>query len=363
MSLLFWPMLFLLITGYLLPFSEDATGGNHNLHYLSPEARRSITPFGSITNIPNRHTPLGVADSKEMYTLYVPGAGFLWSDEMVWAQSGPCSEEYEVEGSERVFFEDRFAERYPWIVEVKNPLERKKKTKKSRSKVGVIKSGSEVQIKSWTSNDYLCLIPGERVTSEAGYFPADEGDVEESTQDTKSGRTELQRIRVGNLPTPCDWTIYYDPSDDSGVVFYNSDYSCRLATTFRSLSNEVATNDTVQRTLRSEIEASCTVNANDASSSFHLIDVSPVTNRPSSRKALANHGPSFPQRSWIVVRARNAVSQFRNRFADNSTPMPQLERRNSSSQLNEFFAVTGIVGLHGLMDFLSLFLAPRNCSR
>lgn len=149
--MLFWPTLFLLITGHLLAFSEDAAGGNYNLRYLSPEARRSITPFGSITNLPNRQTSFGLVDAKEMYTLYVPGAGFLWSDEMVWAQSGPNSEEYEVEGSERVFFEDRFAERYPWIVEVKSPLERKKKkTKKSRSKGAIIRSGSEVQVKSWT---------------------------------------------------------------------------------------------------------------------------------------------------------------------------------------------------------------------
>lgn len=152
MFLLFWPTLSLLITGYLLPFFEDAAGGNYNLDYLFPEARRSITPFGSITTIPSRHTPWGVIDSKEMYTLYIPGAGFLWSDEMVWAQSGPCSEEYEVEGSERVLFADRFAERYPWIVEVDHPLERKnkRKTKKPRSKGPVIRSGSEVQIKSWT---------------------------------------------------------------------------------------------------------------------------------------------------------------------------------------------------------------------
>lgn len=90
--------------------------------------------------------PFGVVDSKEMYTLYVPGAGFLWSDEMVWEQSVPDADDYQTEGSDRVFFQDKFGERYPWIVEVKNAPERKKK----RSKSGVIRSGSTVQIKSWT---------------------------------------------------------------------------------------------------------------------------------------------------------------------------------------------------------------------
>lgn len=167
MSLIFWPTLFFFITGYLLAFSEDAGGGNYNLRYLSPEARRNITPFGSITNMPNRHAPLGVVDTTEMYTLYIPGAGFLWSDEMVWAQSGPYSGEYEVDGSERVFFEDRFAERYPWIMEVKNPLERRKKeAKNSRSKRGAIKSGSEVQIKSWTRYVSLVLLVSKSTSDE-----------------------------------------------------------------------------------------------------------------------------------------------------------------------------------------------------
>lgn len=75
--------------------------------------------------------------------------------------------------------------------------------------------------------------------------------------------------------------ISYDPLEDTGVAIYNSNHSCSLATTFRSLLNEASTNDTIRRTLGSSIEASYTVNANNASSRFHLSDDSTVTSAPS----------------------------------------------------------------------------------
>lgn len=68
-----------------MSFAEDTAGGDHNLHYLSPAARRSTVPFGCITNMHNRPMPFGDVNSKEMYTMYIPGEGFLWSDEMTQA--------------------------------------------------------------------------------------------------------------------------------------------------------------------------------------------------------------------------------------------------------------------------------------
>lgn len=156
-----WPTIFLVATGFLLPFSESAAGGNYNLHYLSPEARRSITPFGSITTMTKRPAPFGIVDSKEMYTLYLPGAGFLWSDELIWAQSVPDQDDYAVEGSERVFFQDKFVERYPWIVQINTPVRTKKN---KRAKRGIIRTGSSVQIRSWMR--YFLLTFGKEAVSD-----------------------------------------------------------------------------------------------------------------------------------------------------------------------------------------------------
>ncbi|KAK4506057.1 hypothetical protein PRZ48_004022 [Zasmidium cellare] len=216
-ALFFWPTVFLTIAGLFLPFSEKAGGGNYGLHHLSAPARRDITPFASLTARENNRALFGIVDSKEMYTLYVPSAGFLWSDEMVWAQSMPGREDYAVESSERVFFQDKFVERYPWIVQVKEPPKTRKKKQPKRE---VVRSGSTVHVKSWiryvalisnmsmeqllTSNDsnrYICLIPGERVFSEAGYFDdRPEGEQEGTTSSTSNTQEpKIQRIRVGHV--------------------------------------------------------------------------------------------------------------------------------------------------------------------
>lgn len=75
--------------GALLPMSESAAGGDYNLRYLSAAARRSITPLPAIRPtstqaVSNVGPRLGL-----VYTLYVPGAEFLWSDSMIWKQSLP----------------------------------------------------------------------------------------------------------------------------------------------------------------------------------------------------------------------------------------------------------------------------------
>lgn len=98
------------------------------------------------------------------------------------------------------------------------------------------------------------------------------------------------------------------------MTFYHAEHSCRLATTYRSLPNE-ATNDTIKQTLGSQIEASCTTNANDASSRMHLIDGSVVTGNPSPPKTAA-YNFSHLQRSWTMLQARRALSNCRSRHPD-----------------------------------------------
>lgn len=155
-SLIFWPTIFLILLGSIQPLSESAAGGNYNLHYLSPVARRMMTPFRSLnegTVQARQNQPFAVYDSTEMHTLYVPGAGFLWSDDMRWAQSLPehlreshDREGWSVEQSDRVLFQDRFLERYPWIFQASDLSP----TSKRRTKNRLIRSGSGAKLFSPT---------------------------------------------------------------------------------------------------------------------------------------------------------------------------------------------------------------------
>lgn len=57
------------------------------------------------------------------------------------------------------------------------------------------------------SNEYLCLIPGERVTTEAGYFDDDkEYGSQSSSHDINAGESNLQRVRVGCV-TPVSFKV------------------------------------------------------------------------------------------------------------------------------------------------------------
>jgi hypothetical protein len=184
----------MLITGsLLLPLSESAAGGNYNLRYLSATARQSFTPFPAVQTRFMQTTPGLNLHHGTAYTLYVPGAGFLWSDTMMWKQSLPdgsrfagnhhneeTGKAWSVEGSYRVFFQDKFGERYPWEVREFSPHIQKRRASLA------IQAGSTVRLYDPMADRYLCVIPGETVVSEAGYF-----NIDDSKEQTPS------RVRVG----------------------------------------------------------------------------------------------------------------------------------------------------------------------
>lgn len=188
-------MFAMLLSGIFLPTSESAAGGNYNLRYFSASARRDLTPFSVIRPSLTHTSPGFSLQNGAAYTLYVPSAGFLWTDSMVWEQSIPenlrnTSNHYDdgggtywsTEGSYRVFFQDKFIERYPWKVQQRPQQPQKLSTRRQLT----IKSGSTVRLYGSVTAQYLCVIPGERVVSEAGYFGM-------------NGSTEqpVNRIRLG----------------------------------------------------------------------------------------------------------------------------------------------------------------------
>lgn len=187
--IILWPVIFMIFLGALLPWSESAAGGNYNLRYLSPAARKDLSPVSASQHQTN-HDDLY---TNVLYTLYVPRAGFLWSDSMVWVEtqredlqnssvelSAETDEDWFLDEPERVFFQDEFVKRYPWMIQ---QIPSKQHDRRISQRV---QTTSTVRLYDPTEARYLCVIPGTRVISEK----ADHGN--------KSNRPQgLDRIRVG----------------------------------------------------------------------------------------------------------------------------------------------------------------------
>ncbi|KAI7764325.1 hypothetical protein LZL87_013292 [Fusarium oxysporum] len=139
---------------------------------------------GSLIPIPDAETPHPIPCTGQISN--VRRAGFLWSDGMIWLQALPeemldslndhvdeDEEHWSIEGSHRVFFQDKFLTRYPWEVQ-KYP---RIKTRPQWSRWTPQWSRWTPQWSRWTSSGdyvrlhdpatarYLCVIPGERVDS------------------------------------------------------------------------------------------------------------------------------------------------------------------------------------------------------
>lgn len=68
--------------------------------------------------------------------------------------------------------------------------------------------------------------------------------------------------------------LKYDPFVDDGCRLWHPKHNCYLASTFRTFPdyNGVRGNDTITNTINLELEASCTVGANELSSRIYLIE-------------------------------------------------------------------------------------------
>ncbi|KAK0112619.1 hypothetical protein ONS95_014362 [Cadophora gregata] len=317
-ALIMCPLSSILLHGALLPISESVAGGNYNLRYLSAAARRDITLFPAVRPPSARTAPDFRPRHGTQYTLYVPGAGFFWSDSMMWKQSIPDSiqdysspsdevKQWSVEGSYRVFFQDKFLERYIW--EIQELSEMPQSLRKHR-KQWKISPGATVRLFDPKATRYLCVIAGEAVVSEAGYFS------------NVDGEQSLGRIRVGTYPNPmsphCEWTAYFDSRSDDGIRLYNDESKCGLATTFRSVPDSKLSlgNDTALRVMDLKLEASCNTQASPASSKMFLIESSTLGQGRKSKVSLADKesaiaAVSYWRRGMHYFEARSRLARFR----------------------------------------------------
>lgn len=131
----------------------------------------------------------------------------------------------------------------------------------------------------------------------------------------------LRRVRNETTPRNCEWRIYYDMfRDGKGIIVFNEQNNCRLATTFRSLPVDISGPKHNDRSgfleAPQQLEASCTVHANDASSHLYAIERRIGGSKASRRRVPTN----TVLRSFIIGfeyhRAVYKLETFQARYSD-----------------------------------------------
>jgi hypothetical protein len=95
------PVTICLVTGLVFPPSETASGGNYNLHNLPATFRREIRPDASyLFSHGELESSVRPRTSSQYHlvpgvpvTLYLPSAGFLWTDNMIWDDTAQAFDE------------------------------------------------------------------------------------------------------------------------------------------------------------------------------------------------------------------------------------------------------------------------------
>lgn len=107
-SLLLATLTFISLYRYVYGGNETSYGGNFNLRYLSPGIRSSMRPFlPQIESAPQIVGDGGLRFSAPI-SAYIPGAGFLWTDEKIWSeQDGSFVTSRLESGQNRVILNDK----------------------------------------------------------------------------------------------------------------------------------------------------------------------------------------------------------------------------------------------------------------
>ncbi|KAK4891849.1 hypothetical protein LTR27_009548 [Elasticomyces elasticus] len=246
----------LIVVSLCLGSSEVAYGGNYNLRYLDAESRRSMRPGFDM--------PRGFSDpgpglhSMTPYSLYIPTAGFLWSDDMTWDADSGAFEPVERDSNtgRRAVMKDPVGRFAPWILQkdlghsLNNGLEQE-----------VLLEREPVVLRSVQSGHFIKVLP------EPSLLEAHGG---------ASNASETGRFAVSSSPTYSDGLAFdiREIGNEGDFRLYHPARGCFLATTFRSFPDLVGlrANDTVLRGLRSELEISCVQHAHERASTLHVIE-------------------------------------------------------------------------------------------
>ncbi|KAL4411031.1 hypothetical protein CABS03_08371 [Colletotrichum abscissum] len=276
-----------MVTGILSPISEISAGGNYNTRFLSPRARRALSPISESVKIPNwgnYSLPPHAIIPYVPLSLYLPRAGFLWQDDEVWLpEQGNFGAEwqlnqeeawaefhdleqvgsgYSVETLYRAYFSDPIGRRHPWAFEqdIAADVFESKEEDYIRSHLW---SGEIVHLRSRVTQHYMGVV----------------GDASSYIDEEMNVRSEdgFRRLRVGGLKTKSrntTWIIQYNSGVDNGFRLLNPIQDCYLSSSFRQFPNwdGLHSNDTVSLQLHGIIEATCTRGASKDASTFFIIE-------------------------------------------------------------------------------------------
>lgn len=150
------------------PSSEVAAGGNYNLRYLSADARRYLVQDLHRAEPPSQ-APAHAIIPRVPVTIYMPRAGFLWSNTQVWNDEGgffePHHEQLEAAAQAagnitqfNLGFADPFALRHPWVFEQVFDVDYTgDRARMSDSATAYIRPNDMVYLRSAVNDRYLSL--------------------------------------------------------------------------------------------------------------------------------------------------------------------------------------------------------------
>jgi hypothetical protein len=208
-------LLYLVILGAIFSGSETASGGNYNLHFLSAQARRALSPSAEESRIPrlgNHSVPKHSIVPYAPVSLYLPGAGFLWQDEAVWLpRSGVFGDKSELVAEDkvdsasnmkpdtesestsllyRVYFSDPIGRRHPWAFEQEQVQGVDLEEHLKDYVYGHLWSGEIVSLRSRVTGHYLGVAGGQRSL------------IDQELNVEPSGDDEFRRMRVRYVISP-----------------------------------------------------------------------------------------------------------------------------------------------------------------
>ncbi|KAI0147782.1 hypothetical protein GGR57DRAFT_244606 [Xylariaceae sp. FL1272] len=262
-----------LLYGLLFPMSEVQTGGNYNLHFLSPEARRMLSPIERSLAAPSwsNHTiPPHAVIPYLPASLYIPMAGFLWLDDAVWLDDlgvwsrASLEREDSLSHPRRVFFSDPISTRHPWAFELAMNPDASLDTRQQDYIHSHLWPGEGIFLRSRITGHFVGISPGQTslIDREMHIGPGSDG----FSRTLVSGQEERSENTT--------WVIEYDPQADTGFRLLNPAHGCYLASSFRTYPDWDGERslDVVASQMNMVIETVCTRLASTKASTFYIIE-------------------------------------------------------------------------------------------
>ncbi|RDW58530.1 uncharacterized protein DSM5745_11221 [Aspergillus mulundensis] len=340
------------------PLSETTAGGNYNLHYLPASLRRNLRPqigafYAGVTEVAGRPFPAYSLVPEAPISLYIPGAGFLWSDDLTWdiashdfrwkdgteqtiapdqASALDAIEDkiFHVRPNQsRIIFSDKFNTVGPWFLQ---QVPTGQFDPSDPVLTARIWPGQLVYLRQFQTGDFATASMDGLAISDM-YEDMLDDDVRRfyvsaHHEDEFAPLTAFATSSASEHASPLStsiWQIVYDAHRDTGFRLWNKAANCFLATSYRTYPNMRGRtwNDTILEAMHLELEACCTYPASRAASSFHAVDGVPKPSTPlpwfsrsplqstSRLSQLRTHGHS----AFALMRAVWALSRFRGNHA------------------------------------------------